>query len=111
MSKQKIREWLYKNEASLFVSKDNVDFMADIIQKYTQEQSGWVSDHTVFVGSLWHHKNGNKYEVITIANSETKTDRYPVTVVYKNIDNGTIWSRPLSDWHRSMTPLPPTEEA
>ncbi len=77
----------------------------------TNDQSEWVSDHTVASGSLWEHKNDNEYEVITIANSETKTDRYPVTVVYKNISNGVIWSRELSDWHRSMTPLPPTQEA
>lgn len=43
MSKQKIREWLYENERNLFISKANVDFMADIIHQYTQDQSGWVS--------------------------------------------------------------------
>tara|TARA_R110000851_G_scaffold309817_1_gene469378 strand:+ start:245 stop:544 length:300 start_codon:yes stop_codon:yes gene_type:complete len=62
----------------------------------------WVSDHTVVVGSKWLHNNGNKYEVITISNSLTSTDRYPVTVVYRNVNNGTIWNRSLSDWHRSM---------
>ena len=105
MSKQKIREWLVANRPDALTT-----YCIDLIHKYAQDRSMWVSDHTVTSGSLWKHKNGNKYEVITIANSETKTDRYPVTVIYKNIYNGSIWSRSLSDWHRSMTLLPPTEE-
>ena len=57
----------------------------------------------ILIGSVWHHKNGNQYRVLLIVN--TKTDfpkKYPVTVVYENTHNFTKWSRPLSDWHRSM---------
>lgn len=55
------------------------------------------------VGSKWTHTNGNLYEVIAIANKDTEyPDKYPITVVYKG-ENGKIWSRPLSDWSRSMT--------
>ena len=54
--------------------------------------------------SEWRHTNGNLYHVLCIANEHTeRPDQYPVTVVYQG-DNGRIWSRPLSDWHRSMTP-------
>lgn len=51
----------------------------------------------------WKHRNGNVYEVLMVANEQTAMpDRYPVTVVYQNIENGTVWSRPLSDWERSF---------
>jgi hypothetical protein len=35
----------------------------------------------------------------------TQPERYPVTVVYHDVQ-GHIWSRPLADWHASMTALP-----
>ena len=55
-------------------------------------------------GTLWKHTNGQIYKVVEIANAETQQpDKYPVTVVYANTNNGTVWSRPLSDWHRSFT--------
>lgn len=58
----------------------------------------------VTAGSEWTHMNGNKYRVLCIANEYAeRPDRYPVTVVYQGVDFK-IWSRPLADWHRSMTP-------
>jgi len=58
----------------------------------------------VSLGSLWAHRNGNKYKVIALANTRTERPKeYPVTVVYENINNGAVWCRKLSDWHRSMT--------
>lgn len=54
-------------------------------------------------GSVWSHTNGNRYTVICIANEFTeRPDQYPQTVVYQG-ENGRIWSRPVSDWARSMT--------
>lgn len=51
----------------------------------------------------WQHTNGNVYEVVMLANEATEQpERYPVTVVYRNVDNGTLWSRALSDWERSF---------
>lgn len=51
----------------------------------------------------WKQKNGNVYEVLMIANEQkAMTDVHPVTVVYRNIKNGTIWSRPASEWKRSF---------
>jgi len=56
------------------------------------------------LGSFWTHKNGNKYKVIALANTRTeRPEQYPVTVVYENINNGTVWCRKATDWHRSMT--------
>lgn len=54
-------------------------------------------------GTDWRHRNGNRYTVVVLANTHTEDpDRYPVTVVYRG-ENGRMWARPLSDWHRSMT--------
>lgn len=58
----------------------------------------------VVAGSVWVHTNGNRYMVLMLANEFTEhPDRYPATVVYRG-ENGRIWSRALSDWHRSMSP-------
>jgi hypothetical protein len=55
--------------------------------------------------SKWKHTNGIVYEVMFLTNIGTLyPDKYPITVVYRG-PNGKVWSRPLSDWHRSMTKL------
>lgn len=55
--------------------------------------------------SRWTHRNGGIYAVILIANEHSENqDRYPTTVVYRDYD-GKTWSKPLSDWHRSMTKM------
>ena len=54
----------------------------------------------------WIHRNGNVYMVLHIANIGYRNKIYPVTVVYKGL-NGWVWTRPLSDWHRSMTLIHP----
>ena len=51
----------------------------------------------------WVHRNGNVYEVLHIANHASDRPEYPKLVVYQG-DNGNVWARPLSDWHRSFTP-------
>ena len=60
----------------------------------------------VTIGSFWRHKNGIMYKVIALANTRTKRpEEYPVMIVYENINNGDVWCRDLSDWHRSMTSI------
>lgn len=55
--------------------------------------------------SRWKHSNGSTYAVILITNDHSENqDRYPTTVVYRDY-NGITWSKPLSDWHRSMTKM------
>lgn len=51
--------------------------------------------------SLWKHTNGNIYQVLLVTNLPNDVC-YPMTIVYQGA-NGAIWSRPASDWHRSMT--------
>lgn len=51
--------------------------------------------------STWQHKNGTEYTVLLIANADSDKAEYPVTVVYQG-PNGKVWSRPLSEWYRSM---------
>lgn len=53
-------------------------------------------------GSVWQHTNGNEYMVLMMTNVDSTNDRYPETIIYAG-KNEKIWSRPLSDWHRSMT--------
>lgn len=61
--------------------------------------------------STWEHTNGNHYAVLFIANEFTeRPDQYPQTVVYKG-ENGRVWSRPVSDWARSMTLVKDAEMA
>jgi len=58
----------------------------------------------VELDSLWTHTNGNVYRVLFFTNEDNnKPDMYPVTIVYQNEVTGTLWSRALYDWHRSMT--------
>lgn len=52
-------------------------------------------------GSYWRHTNGNRYQVLHLANL-LDDDKYPLTVVYQG-GNGKVWTRRASDWHRSMT--------
>lgn len=55
------------------------------------------------LGSKWRHRNGVEYMVQMITNEDSTRPEYPTTVVYVTILNGKRWSRPLSEWYRSMT--------
>lgn len=55
------------------------------------------------IWSLWQHKNGIIYRVINLANMASTNEHYPKTVVYENVQTGSVWSRPLDSWHRSFT--------
>lgn len=64
-----------------------------------------LDDHMTWprVGSVWSHTNGNRYMVHDFTNVETdRQDEYPTTIVYRNMDNGKLYSRRLIDWERSM---------
>lgn len=54
------------------------------------------------VEDLWRHKNGNTYRVLFVTNLGKRSEEHPPQVVYAGAF-GNVWSRPLSDWHRSMT--------
>lgn len=53
--------------------------------------------------SEWRHRNGIVYVVMLIANEGSERPEYPPTVVYYNKQTNTPYSRPVSDWARSMT--------
>ena len=55
------------------------------------------------IGRKYRHTNGGEYRVIMFTNTQSNTDKYPPTVVYKTIVGDNVWSRPLSDWDRSFT--------
>lgn len=57
------------------------------------------------IGSSWRHRNGNIYEVTGYTNLHSEnTDRYPIMIIYRG-NNGLVWSRQLSDWYRSFSPV------
>lgn len=52
------------------------------------------------------HKNGCIYKIIMLTNELTeKPLEYPITVVYQNVHNNTLWSRPLKDMDRSFVKI------
>lgn len=55
-------------------------------------------------GSRWMHRNGNTYVVMNYANKKYKLPKYPVTIIYYNLHTEEVYTRPLADWERSMTP-------
>lgn len=65
------------------------------------KQKEWTPE----VDSKWEHHSGRVYQVVKIANTKTeRPEQYPVTVVYENVENGEVWSRPTSEWARSFKP-------
>ncbi len=52
-------------------------------------------------GEWYIHRNGNIYEVILLANEQSKNDLYPITVVYKG-KNDLIWAKELSNFNLKM---------
>jgi hypothetical protein len=76
----------------------NKDEAMKMLKKLMVECNG------VTQASIWQHTNSTQYMVIGFANSgTTNPDKYPLTVIYRNTSNGSTWSRPVSDWFRSMT--------
>lgn len=57
------------------------------------------------INTLWEHRNGNQYTVLDFTNIESENQsHYPTTIIYRNVQNGKRYSRPLMDWDRSMNP-------
>lgn len=56
-------------------------------------RKGWP-----LIGSVWMHRNGNEYEVVEHTNVEGGKPDYPPTVVYRNTENGKLYSRRLNLW-------------
>lgn len=54
-------------------------------------------------GQIWRHHSGRLYRVDSIRNTTHPSEKFPPTICYTNIANGSEWSRRLDDWHRSFT--------
>lgn len=61
-----------------------------------------MSDNIPCAQQVWKHHSGRMYRVLMVTNTTHPSEKFPPTVVYTNVINGTMWSRPLSDWHRSF---------
>ena len=63
-----------------------------------------INGKIISVGDNYTHTSGIVYKVICFTNIETAdAKKYPESVVYQNIENDRIYSRPVSDWFRRMT--------
>jgi hypothetical protein len=49
-------------------------------------------------GSKWVHKRGEVYEVICVTNLTCTEPGWVVTIVYRKLKTGEIFSRPLVEW-------------
>lgn len=56
-------------------------------------------------GANFKHHSGRTYVILHITNIEaTDPEKFPIEVVYRNIHNGTVWSRPLDKWMPKFSP-------
>ncbi len=55
----------------------------------------------IVLGTRWQHSNGVyvPYDFTNLGSNEEM--KYPPRVSYRG-ENGKVWSRSISDWHRSM---------
>lgn len=54
----------------------------------------------IYIGKLFkHYKKGTIYQLILISNLEsTDQKKFPTTAVYKDVETGVVWSRPLEEF-------------
>jgi hypothetical protein len=58
------------------------------------------------IWTIWGHRNGNKYRVCGFSNlSSDNHDKYPPTVIYEDVNNRIVWTKPISRWRESMIEL------
>ena len=60
-------------------------------------------------GRYFRHHSGRIYQVMTITNQSANSERFPITVVYRNTTHahehwGEVYSRPLKEFWVSFTP-------
>lgn len=68
----------------------------------TKSNNEWVPE----VGKKYQHHSGRVYEVTGFANQHTEyPDKFPVMILYRNIDNGTEWARALDEWLLKFEPF------
>ena len=63
------------------------------------------------IGEVYQHRNHNpgwKYEVTGYIDQDTEqseTFRFTIVVVYRNIETGKVWCKPLKEWKKSFKPV------
>lgn len=57
--------------------------------------------HWVRRDSLWRHYKGGVYIVLCLAAREA--DHNQLDVIYKDVDTGRVWSRPLANWREEVS--------
>jgi len=95
------------------ISKDRLekagvlDLWCEIVyEKEIKSSDNKLSDNKILdkkdmQGKQYKHTNGNIYTILFLTNINFTKD-HPIDVVYIG-QNGKIWSRRLTDWHRSFT--------
>jgi hypothetical protein len=98
-----IKSKVTKTSVELWWTDDAPQWAIDTYSNLTTDEL--LSKFAPGDGTKWkHHKSGAIYKVLFLTNLPDD-ERYPKTVVYENTHNGSRWSRPVSDWHRSFTPV------
>jgi hypothetical protein len=82
-----------------YVDKSLVNSVMNSVKSEVSEANKYDG---IELKSRWKHTNGNIYTVIMFTNMDSENEKYVPTVVYQG-ENGKTWSRPISDWKRSMT--------
>lgn len=69
-------------------------------------ESGWIRLKDYQPNSLWQHHSGRVYQLDFITNlGSADHHKFPVTCVYTNTANQTVWSRPLSEFAIKFIPV------
>ena len=81
----------------------------DDIALTVQQKVDLSTLHVPTPDSRWKHQNGTVYRVKEITNKDSTNPAYLPQIVYVNEANGSVWSRPITDWSRSFTEVPESE--
>ena len=55
------------------------------------------------IGDIWEHHNGKRYVILMVANLNSKSTDYPITIVYRQELGGNIYSKDLNNFLITMT--------
>lgn len=84
------------------VVEDGIPEYAKILQLLTKSKT---EPPIPRIGSFWKsNRNAILYKVTAITNTTFSDPVYPIAVVHVTVKGTrTVWSKNLSDWHRTMT--------
>lgn len=102
----------YNVPKCLYCGEDPVE--EELIRKLTIEEYEEYVDKLIVkfylyldinIGKLFrHYKKGTIYQLVMITNLEsTDQIKFPTTAVYKDVESGFVWSRPLEEFINNFT--------